>query len=202
MTGQLNRRVILRRWGSSVDDGGGILALLVSAWSRWAKVEDRQGSIVSPHAQEQWQYDYKITLRYEKSRPIQSNDTIDYDGKRLKIKSLSILEEGQRRYYVCRCTTIETLTLDNSFANYLDVDTYYYTGIGSVDPDVDGEVEFTVPSLNGKKIIGAFKDGVNFKVVTTEPDVTQKEMRVVSGVFKWSVPFVAGEVGTLQYTNV
>lgn len=199
MIGKLNRRVTIRRWATQQDDGGGSDKVLVDAWDTWAQVEDRSGFSIHSQEQDQWQYDYKVTMRYAESRKVGSNDTIDYEDKRLKINSLSVKSEGSKRFIICRCSTIENITLDEVYnypENY-EVNTYYFTASGS-----GGEDSFTVPALINKKIISAFKDGVNFAQVTSFTEGKQFIYTQSTGQIQWSVPFEPGEQATVVYGNI
>lgn len=109
MIGQLNRRVTIKSWISSQDDSGGLISTQGTSYDIWARVEDRSGRTYLSQQQEQWSYDYKITFRYEVSRPVTSNMTIDYDSKRLVIRSLSFESEGGRRFCIARCSAIEII---------------------------------------------------------------------------------------------
>ena len=46
-------------------------------------------------------------MRYEASREIKSNMTVLYDGKKLKIESVSFDEEGRVKFQVLRCSAID-----------------------------------------------------------------------------------------------
>ena len=105
--GELNRRIILKSWGSSQGDTGGLTAIQIASYPIWAKVEDRNGRLVTGAQQREWSYDYKVTFRYEKSRVVNSDMTIDYDGKRLSINSLSYANEGQRKFCIARCSATD-----------------------------------------------------------------------------------------------
>ena len=107
MIGDLNRRITLTSWGSTKDAGGGPVATLNTSYQIWAKVEARSGMPFTGEQQQVWNYDYKVTFRYEKSRVVTSNFTIDYDGKRLSIKSISYVDEGNRKYCICKCSATE-----------------------------------------------------------------------------------------------
>lgn len=109
--GKLNRRINLKAWGSTQDsEGGGVIPTIISSYNIWAKVENRNGNLFLGEQQREWNYDYKVTFRYENSRVVNSSMTIDYDNKRLAINSLSYQEEGQRRYAIARCSTLESFT--------------------------------------------------------------------------------------------
>ncbi len=81
MIGKMNRRITIKTWATTQDAGGGLSPSVSSSYSIWAMVEDRSGSLITAQAQPQWSYDYKITFRYEKTRVVNSNQTIAYDGK-------------------------------------------------------------------------------------------------------------------------
>lgn len=106
MIGKLNCRVTIQRWTQSTDDAGGNEAVLSDSWVKWARVENRTGSIGLTNEQRSWSYDYKITMRYEVSRATNSNDTIIYKDKKLQINSISIEDEGNERYEVLRCSIL------------------------------------------------------------------------------------------------
>lgn len=104
MIGKLNRRITIKTCGKIKDAGGGLTPIETGSYSIWAKVEDRFGTIVTGQNQVQWNYDYKITFRYEVSRPVTSDQTISYDNKKLAINSISFENEGNRKYVITRCS--------------------------------------------------------------------------------------------------
>lgn len=104
----MNRKITLTSYTSTVDAGGGVSALADQIYTVWAKVESRSGSLFTSKEQALWNYDYKITFRYDTTKNITSNFTLDYDGKKLSINSLSIEEEGNRRFIIARCSTTTT----------------------------------------------------------------------------------------------
>lgn len=109
MIGDFNRRITLQSWTTTQDEAGGSAAVIDQSYTIWAKVEDRSGRTFGGEQQEQWSYDYKVTFRYEKSRKVNSNMTILYDGKKLLIRSLSYADEGQRKFCVARCSATDNM---------------------------------------------------------------------------------------------
>lgn len=205
MIGDMNRRIVIKTWGSTQDEGGGAIPALLSMWTLWAKVEARNGQLYQGQEQRQWTYDYKITLRYEKSRVIPSNATIDYDNKRLSINSISFSEEGNRKYCIVRCMTVDE-NIDTVNDVVSSIGTYDYYGIDHETEFTADGIEMTAPNtardLRNKTIIGAFKDGVEFEVILGgTPDVTKKQVLYVpsSGRFLWSIPYEPGEHTLIQY---
>lgn len=194
MIGEMNRRVIVTSWGSIQDAGGGLSPVQIGAYPLWAKVRARNGSLYTGEQQALWNYDYEITTRYEKSRIVKSNQTYEYDGKRLAINSVSFSEEGNRKYVVCRCSTTDA-AVDVSQDIRLTIKTFDYYGVG-------GEDIFSDPVLVGRTIIGAFKDGIEFAVLLSGvPDIEQRQVLYspAAGSFLWSIPFEPGEHSLIQY---
>lgn len=148
MIGKLNRRVTLKAWGNTQDEAGGVIPTITEMYTMWANVEDRSGNIYLGEQQRQWSYDYKVQFRYEKSRVVTSGMTIDYDGKRLAINSISYVSEGNRKYGVAKCSAMDILT---------------GTGEGGVIVEPDGlskilvEVEAgTIDAIAAGIVVGAF----------------------------------------------
>ncbi len=134
-------------------------------------------------------------MRYQER--IKSNFTIDYDNKRLIIRSLSISNEGDRRYLIARCSTVDLTEAED---NYLTckVKPLYYTGVG-------GEFGFNDPKLQGKEIVGVFKDGVEFKVILEgglDPEKKQTLFNSEEGSLLFSVEFPPGENCTVQFQDI
>ena len=106
--GDFNRRVTLQRWGSAVDEAGGTEKVEIASWTKWAKVEQRSGMSMTNANQLQFKYDYKITMRYEVSRPTVANYTLTYDGLNMMIHSVAIESEGRRQFEILRCSVTAT----------------------------------------------------------------------------------------------
>lgn len=112
---KLNRRVTVIIPGVTQNDQGGNEGSIIDSWEKWAQVENRTGGNQFTNEQQVWNYDYKITMRRETSRPTKSNYELQYEGYRLKIESLIIDSEGFKGYEICRCSKIdEDITDGNS----------------------------------------------------------------------------------------
>ena len=191
--GEMNRRVTIRRWGYITQLNGGIVPVQTLAYPVWAKVESGGGRILTDSQQQQWSYDYKVTLRYEVSRPLYNNDTIDYDGSRLVIRSTVIQDEGNRKFITVQCSTVGGISTDNLSTM---LNTLNYTGVG-------GETVTNIPALHGKVIKGAFKDGIEFKVILSGTPIDKQVLfNNSTDNLTWSVPFVPGENGFIQYADI
>jgi SPP1 family predicted phage head-tail adaptor len=104
--GASNRRITIQTWGSTKKPAGGTTRAVTSSYTIWAQVEDRHGRQMGIEGGQLWSYDYKITMRYEKSRPVISTQTILYDSKELAINDLSFQGEGNRKMVIARCSAI------------------------------------------------------------------------------------------------
>lgn len=105
--------VVIGSWQKN--DQGGLEWVEIDRWKKWAAVEDRSGSNQFNNQQQVWTYDYKVMMRFERTRPTKSNYWIEYEGWRLKIESLSLDSEGYKDEEVCRCSKVdEVVTAETS----------------------------------------------------------------------------------------
>lgn len=110
MIEKLNRRVTIISEGDPVKDQyGGLTNTDGISWSMWAQVENRTGFPVTAEQQMVYNYDYKITVRFEKTRLIKSNYTVEYEGEKLSIKEIQIKDEGSNRFRILRCQKTDGL---------------------------------------------------------------------------------------------
>jgi head-tail adaptor len=103
----MNRRVIIMECKGVRNDQGGLDNTVVRSWVKWAKIEDRTGSNGVTQNQTQWEYDYKITMRYYPSAPTKSNYYIMYENVAMKIENISINSEGFKMFEVARCSKVD-----------------------------------------------------------------------------------------------
>lgn len=104
---EFNRRITLAAYDYSQGDSGGSTKVLKESVEVWGLVEGRTGVAVVGHAQEQWNYDYKITIRHQSK--FNSNWIVYYENNVLKINALTTVEEGYKRFMVLRCTTTQKI---------------------------------------------------------------------------------------------
>jgi len=107
MIGEMRNHIIINQYTTTESDSGGTSSVLSATHNLWAKVENRSGSIQTGNGQIQWQYDYKITIRFDRLKAIKQNDEVVYDGKKLLIQSVQNIDEGKKFYLVLRCSTID-----------------------------------------------------------------------------------------------
>jgi SPP1 family predicted phage head-tail adaptor len=103
----MNRRILIVECKGVKNDQGGIDNTVVRSWAKWAMIEDRTGSNSVTQNQTQWQYNYKITMRYYTSEPTKSNHYILYEGVVMKIENISINKEGFKHFEVVRCSKVD-----------------------------------------------------------------------------------------------
>lgn len=97
------------------NDQGGLVFVEIDRWKKWAAIDDRSGSNSFPYQQQVWDYDYKVFMRFEFTRPTKSNYEIEYEGYRLKIENISLDSEGYKDEEILRCSKIdEVVTTDQS----------------------------------------------------------------------------------------
>lgn len=173
---------------------GGNIAVQVAYWDKWATVSERNGSQVNDYQQRQWNYTTTVAMRHEKERPTRSNDTIDFNGERYEITSVRIVDEAHRKWEVC-----EVNKIDNGINSDAPVDTDNIKVLNYTAANAGNT--FTETDLIGTNVFGAFKDGIQFKVITGTVNTNEKEVsfNTVTGQFTWSVPFVVGERALIQY---
>lgn len=190
---KLNCRVTVKRYVTTTNEFGGLEPVLSASWSKWAKVDDREGIQFDQYQQAQWSYDSIIILRYETERPTRSNDVIEFEGWNHKINSISLRHEGGKYWEYIKVTK-----LDEQVNNEIPVDTgaiqvFNYTGIG-------GEVDFTDSALIGKHVFGCYKDGILFTMITSGIPIGKQVLYSDTvGTFTWGVQFEEDEIATILY---
>lgn len=104
-TGRKDRRVTIEKWVAVKVAGGGSQGGVGGSWEMWANIENRDGRLMTGQDQRQWSYDYKVIVRYERTREINTKDILVYGTIRMAINSVSIDREGMKEEYVLRCST-------------------------------------------------------------------------------------------------
>lgn len=172
---------------------GGLVSVLTGSWSKWAEVQDRSGDEQKQYDQSQWTLQSIIVMRYEKERPLRSNDVIEYESQFYKILNISIRKEGHKFWEY-----VNAIKLDESINSDAPMDTgnikvYNYTAEG-------GEYLFTDSDLIGKSVFAIFKDGIQYVEKDSGP-VSGKECYYedTTGVFTFSTYFEPGEIATILY---
>lgn len=191
---KLNSRVTINRYTSVKNEFGGLIPIIDSQWSKWAEVQDRSGSSTNDYQQSQWTYDSVIVMRYEKERPLHSNDVIVYEGYNYKINSIQIRKEAAKSWEYIQATKLdETINSDSPMD----------TGSIQIYTEIPAENDYiiTVPSLIGTTIFGVFKDGVLYTQVSSFGAPENKEVIVntTTGEFTFSTIFSGSEVMNVQY---
>lgn len=201
---KLNRRVKIRRWSSIKNEFGGLDAIEVASWYKWAEVRasnwinldlynTRAGSTNNEYQQDKWQYDTTIILRYEKDRPTRANDTLEYEGDYYTINSITVNNEYAKNFEIIKCTKIDESINSDIPMDTGNIKTYNYVGIG-------GENAFTYNGLIGKNVFLAFKDGIEYTQITSGIPTDKKVLfNSSTGTLTWSTLFEENEESTVAY---
>ena len=190
---KLDSRVNINRYTTAKNEFGGLVAVLTGSWSKWAEVQDRTGSSAQSYQQTQWSYDNVIVMRYELERPTRSNDVVEYESQFYKINSIQIKSEGFKMWELLQVTKIDESINSDAPMDTGNIKVYNYIAIG-------GEVDFTYNGLVGKSVFGAFKDGIQYLVITSGTPVGKEvKYNASTGNFTWGTAFEPNEVATILY---
>lgn len=190
---KLDSRVNINRYTTAKNEFGGLVAVLTGSWSKWAEVQDRTGSSAQSYQQTQWSYDNVIVMRYEIERPTRSNDVVEYESQFYKINSIQIKSEGFKMWELLQVTKIDESINSDAPMDTGNIKVYNYIAIG-------GEVDFTYNGLIGKSVFGAFKDGIQYLVITSGTPVGKEvKYNASTGNFTWGTAFEPNEVATILY---
>lgn len=190
---KLDSRVNINRYTTAKNEFGGLVAVLTGSWSKWAEVQDRTGSSAQNYQQTQWSYDNVIVMRYEIERPTRSNDVVEYESQFYKINSIQIKSEGFKMWELLQVTKIDESINSDAPMDTGNIKVYNYIAIG-------GEVDFTYNGLIGKSVFGAFKDGIQYLVITSGTPVGKEvKYNASTGNFTWGTAFEPNEVATILY---
>lgn len=99
-----DRIIKIRLMSFTKDATGGTVPVIISERSRYANIQDRQGSAIVVANQRQVPYDYKITIRYEIGNETPKSALIEYEGKVLRVNSISFDNERFKRQEILRCS--------------------------------------------------------------------------------------------------
>lgn len=106
MVGNMNRRPLFQNTGFTQDAGGGPVETILEEWNQWAEIIDTSGSTFVTQGQEIQRADYKVTVRFD--RRFKSTTRMVYEGQVCKCESLTVRDEGFKKYLVLRYTKTAT----------------------------------------------------------------------------------------------
>lgn len=104
-TSELNTRVQVQPYSVAQDENGDIDAVMGDAYSKWAKVEQNNGNLLITNGMTDFDESYRITMRYEDSRPTTVSSLINYKSKTLKIYNVERQVEGNAWWEVITAYT-------------------------------------------------------------------------------------------------
>ena len=189
---EFNQRPVFENWTFTQDAGGGNVKTLLNSFYRFAKMDIRTGFQGNNQAQQQWEYDIKVIVRF--TPDIVSTSTMIFENARYTINSVAVNDYGAKRFLECKCRKVDgDVVTGGTPTPFGPAYVFNYTGVG-------GEYEFTEPTLINKTIFGAFMDGLQFRVIFTgTPTGKQVLYSPATGRFFWSVPFEPSTEATIQY---
>jgi hypothetical protein len=194
--GEMRDRPVFENWSYLQDAGGGSYKRLDNSFYLWAKVEDgsgipgqSSGRQLEVGASQSWQYDLRITVR--NNSLIRSQSTVIWKNARYTILAITLTND---RFQVIRCSKMDGNLADPSIINPIAMAyVFNFTASG-------GETGFTNTSIISKTIIGAYKDGIAYKVIYTGTPQPKEVLYVSStGQFVFGDPFFDDEVSIIQY---
>lgn len=187
--GDFNRRVLFENWVFDQDAGGGNVKRLNSAFDLWAKIEQRRGSEFINAGSDTWTYGSRVITRAQAN--VVSTTTMVFNGSRYKISSLGYDDEGHKRFFV--------IDAEMQDLNFVTGSTFmgsilFISGTGAQD-----QTDFSVPSINGKTVFGAYKDGDAFTILTSGTPSGKQVKIPGDGSAEWGIPFNDSEPYIFQY---
>lgn len=102
--GELNVRGEVREYASTKDDSGRNTSSLTDSWTKWAKIEQDNGSQVLDNAAITYKQNYTVTMRRESSRPTLEKHKFFY-GLEMQIHSVIVKQIGKHWYEILTCFT-------------------------------------------------------------------------------------------------
>lgn len=97
MIGQMNCLVQVQSVAVSQNDDGDIIATPSTVWNKWANVEQNSGNLGINNGMSNFTESYRLEMWYEPSRPTQPNYIITFDGKSMKVISVNVDNQGNRK---------------------------------------------------------------------------------------------------------
>lgn len=103
---ELNTKVTIKHYTTTQDNSTGKTnSSLTASREKWAKVEQLNGSKVLDNAAVSYKEAFKITIRYEVSRPTLTNYHVNYKNKEMIIHSVVAQQEGKQWFEIITAFT-------------------------------------------------------------------------------------------------
>lgn len=105
LIGKMNCKITFQNFINKQDQyGGNILEQVGTDFTIWAEVQNRTGGFEKLQDAQTFVYDYKIIFRYNEA--INSTTKLIYKQEKLKIESLTIVNENKKDYMIAKCSKI------------------------------------------------------------------------------------------------
>lgn len=181
---------------------GGPVPIIQAFWNKWCDATERRGNpTTTPQNQQVWTYEQGITMRFEETRPTQSNDYLEYDKDQYQILSVQKVNEASTFFERIRCVKLATNVFNLPPVNIDNITVVNYFGT-----DPAGIYNFQDDDLIGKNYFGAFLDGAEFEIIpnkihdTTTVNTAFKQCYInpADGETTWSQPILVGTHAAIQ----
>lgn len=96
MIGEMNCLVTINSHTIAQDVNGDIVVTPSNTWQKWANVTKNSNSLLFGQGAINYDESYRLQMWYEPSRPTLANYTIQYNGKTMKVDSVTVDDEGKR----------------------------------------------------------------------------------------------------------
>lgn len=96
MIGQMNCYITIKAFDVTQNVDGDIVLGSPTSWNKWANVSQSNGNLLISNGMTNFTEAFDINMWYEPTKPTQANYEIDYDGKKMKIYSVRLDNEGSR----------------------------------------------------------------------------------------------------------
>lgn len=188
---QLNRPITVNKYLFAQDDGGGNVKILTLTYELLADIQPISNYYTLEQLQIKYGEGYRITVRYEPSRLLTTNDEIVYAGYTHKVQGVRTQEEAMKRFMIL--TTAIGNSISNADGGSVVTPVHEYHWIA------DGD-EYTVQADDVKNWTGMillFRDKVQYHVIKSgTPAVNQVLYDSAAGTFTFSnliIPLASGE---------
>lgn len=108
MVGDFKSKVtFIRRSQPTQTAGGGLIRGAEVTWDKFAQVESTGGSIATNNNQREYNYDYRITVRYTPDYEEKVGDFVVYENIEMVVRSKTVDIEGGKRFIRLQCSINE-----------------------------------------------------------------------------------------------
>jgi head-tail adaptor len=97
MIGQMNCLIEVQSVSVSQNTDGDIEATPSAAWNKWADIKQNSGNLGITQGMGSFNESFRVQMWYEPTRPTLPNYILTYNGKTMKVVSVDVDNEGNRK---------------------------------------------------------------------------------------------------------